>query len=311
LSDQLVDFHAHFVTDDYIATARHAGHDVPDHMPAWPAWTANEHVALMDEAGIRQSMLSVSSPGIHFGDDQVSRGLARHVNDVGLETANQHPGRFGLFASLPFPDVDGSLAEIERLEAADGVTGYSVMSNASGVYLGDIRYEPVWKALNERRAVFFVHPTSPPNSDMVRLGRPEPMIEYLFDSARSFVDLIFAGVLLRYPDIRFIATHSGGVLPLLTERVERFRGASVGYGDGVPEESVRIQLRRLWFDCAVLPLPVALPALASVVGNDRVVFGTDFCFARQASVRKMIQDLEADADSRWFELFRENTPSLL
>jgi 6-methylsalicylate decarboxylase len=83
----LVDFHPHFVTDDYIASARQAGHTVPDHMPAWPAWSAEVHLALMDEARIDKAILSVSSPGIHFGDDELARDVARHVNDVGTSTA--------------------------------------------------------------------------------------------------------------------------------------------------------------------------------------------------------------------------------
>lgn len=308
MSDPFVDFHAHFVTDDYVAAARQAGHDVPDHMPRWPSWSPEEHLALMDEVGIQRSMLSISSPGIRFGDDELTRDVARLVNDAGISAARRHPDRFGLFASLPFPDIDGTLAEIERLHESAGVTGYSVMSNADGVYLGDPRYEPVWQALDRRRAILFVHPTAPPNAGLVSLGRPEPMIEYLFDSARSFIDLIFAGVLLRYPEVRFIATHSGGVLPLLTERAERFRGSSVGYGDGRPEESVRVQLSRLWFDCAVLPLPSGLPTLASIVGTERLVLGTDFCFARQPSVRAMMAELAADG--RWFHLFRNNAKSL-
>ncbi|MTD53044.1 amidohydrolase family protein [Amycolatopsis pithecellobii] len=309
MSDALVDVHAHFVTDEYIAAAKQGGHRVPDNMPAWPAWSAEEHLALMDEVGIDRSILSVSSPGIHFGHDEPARDIARLVNDVGISTARRHPGRFGLFASLPLPDVDGALAEIERVHDRDGVTGYSVMSNAGGVYLGDPRYEPLWQALNRRRATFFVHPTSPPNSDLVSLGRPEPMIEYLFDSARTFVDLIFAGVILRYPDIRFIATHSGGVLPLVTERVERFRGSAQGYGDGKAEESARIQLGRLWFDCAVLPLPTALPTLTSVVGTGRLLLGTDYCFARQPSVRKVMREL--DSGEGWLDLFRRNAKALL
>jgi 6-methylsalicylate decarboxylase len=81
------------------------------------------HLALMDEAGIDKAILSVSSPGIHFGDDELARDVARHVNDVGTSTA-----------------------------------GYSVMSNAGGVYLGDHRYDPLWQALNSRRTTLFVHP---------------------------------------------------------------------------------------------------------------------------------------------------------
>ena len=89
----LVDVHAHFVTDAYIATAKAAGHVYPDGMPGWPSWDPETHLDLMDRCGIRTSMLSISSPGIHFGDDKAARALARSVNEHGVGVAAAHPGR--------------------------------------------------------------------------------------------------------------------------------------------------------------------------------------------------------------------------
>lgn len=314
MTSSLVDVHSHFVTGDYIAAARQAGHDVPDGMPGWPSWSAEEHLRLMDDAGIGQALLSISSPGVHFGDDDTARDVARHVNDFGIAVAAAHPGRFGLFASLPLPDVDGAIAEIRRVRAESGVAGFSVMSNAHGVYLGDPRYAPLWAELDRHEAVLFVHPTKPLNADAVALGRPLPMIEFPFDTARTVVDLIFAGVLLRHPRIRFVFTHSGGVLPLLMDRVELFRGRALGIGDGDPAESARIQLGKLWFDCAGTPMPTALSTLASVVGTDRLLFGTDHCFTRPAQVLAGIGEIEkagaCPAGGSWLDLFRRNTKAL-
>jgi len=108
----LVDVHAHFLTDAYVSAARAAGHEHPDGMPGWPSWSAGQHLQLMDQWGVARSILSISSPGIHFGDDQAARELASHVNNAGAAVARAHPDRFGHFASLPLPDVGGSLAEL-------------------------------------------------------------------------------------------------------------------------------------------------------------------------------------------------------
>lgn len=253
----------------------------------------DDHIALMNENGIEQSILLVSSSEIYFGDGQLAGDVAHHVNDAGVSTARKHQGRFEIFASLPLPAGDRALAEMERVHGRDGVAGYLVTSNAGGVYLDEPRYEPPWQALNSRRATFFVHPASPPNRDAVRLGRPEPMVEYPFDSARTFVDLIFASVLLRYPDIRFLATtaaafclcsptaSSASAAPLAASVTGRMRSppasSSAGFG---------------WI-CAVLPLPTALPTLASVVGTDRLVLGTDYCFAPSLRVTQMMRDLSS------------------
>jgi predicted TIM-barrel fold metal-dependent hydrolase len=292
--DQLVDVHAHFVTDGYVAAARAAGHGQPDGMPGWPGWDAAAHLALMDEWGVGTAMLSVSSPGVHFGDDRAARELARAVNDFGAGAAADHPGRFGHFASLPLPDVDGALAEAARALDELGSAGLAALTSAGGVYLGDPRFEPLWAELDRRAAVVFIHPTSPPCSAAVALGRPRPMLEFIFDTARAVSDLVFAGVLARYPGIEWIVPHGGGALPLLAERMELFRiglaasGAGEGGAGPVPE-----QLRRLWFDLAGTPFPHQVPALAGAFGVGRVLYGSDYCWTPAAAAGAQVAAIDA------------------
>ncbi len=156
----------------------------------------------MGRWGVDRSVLSISSPGVHFGDHGAARDLVRHVNHAGSDIAMAHPDRFGHVASLPFPYIDGSLAELSYALDERGSDGVTVESNTGGVYLGDGRYCTLYAELNRRRAVVFVHPTSPPHAEQLALGRPRPMLESLFDSARSVSDLVLSGALLRDPDIR-------------------------------------------------------------------------------------------------------------
>lgn len=116
-------------------------------------------------------MLSVSSPGTHFGDDQAARDLTREVNEFGAGLVRDHPGRFGQFASLPLPDVAGALREIAYALGDLGSDGAAIETNAHGHYLGDRRFDPVWAELDRRHAVVFVHPTSPPGYAAVSLGQ--------------------------------------------------------------------------------------------------------------------------------------------
>src|SRR5205823_12202954 len=103
------------------------------------------------------------------------------------------PDRFGHFASLPLPDVDGALAELARALDELGSDGVAIETNANGVYLGDARYQPLWAELDRRAAAVFVHPTPPPPPEDISLGRPRPMLEFLFDTARAASDLAFTG----------------------------------------------------------------------------------------------------------------------
>jgi predicted TIM-barrel fold metal-dependent hydrolase len=287
-----VDVHAHFLTDFYVARARAAGHDVPDGMPKWPHWSPDEHLELMDRVGIATAVLSVSSPGVHFGDDEAARPLAREVNEAGAHIVRDHPGRFGLFASLPVPDVDGALAEIGYAFDTLNADGVVLETNTHGVYLGNSALDPVFAELARRRAAVLLHPTSPPCWQQTALGRPRPMIEFIFDTARAVTDLILAGTLARYPDLSVIVPHGGGALPLLADRVNGFRAAAPS-SDGNPIIDPIAQLRRLYYDLAGTPFPRQVPALLSLVAPEQLLYGSDFCFTPAAAIELQVAAINA------------------
>ncbi|MGW4456584.1 amidohydrolase family protein [Streptomyces albidoflavus] len=287
----LVDVHAHFVTDGYVAAARSAGIDHPDGMPGWPSWSVEKHLELMDRAGIDRSYLSVSSPGVHFGDDAAARALAREVNTFGARVRDARPDRFGHFASLPLPDVEGALAEAVHALDVLGADGVAVETNHHGHYLGDPLFEPLWAELDRRGALVFVHPTSPPHADAVALGRPRPMLEFLFDTARTASDLLFRGVLTRHPRVRWLLTHGGGALPLLADRMELFRSLT-GTGNAEAPGALE-QLSALWYDMAGTPFPRQIPALAAAFGTDRLLYGSDYCWTPAELVHSQAASVDA------------------
>lgn len=250
MTDGLIDVHAHFTTEDYIRAATAAGHREADGMPEsyWPHWTVEDHLALMTDAGIDRALLSISSPGVYFGDAAAARQLARQVNQAAVQIKRAHPDRFGYFASLPLPDIDGALDEIDHA-FADGADGVIWMTNAAGHYLGDPKVAPVLAELERRAAVVFLHPTSCAGHEALALGRPRPMVEFLFDTARTVIDFILSGAAHRYPQLRLIVPHAGGVLPLLADRLELFRAlAENPHGPSVSE-----QLHRFYYDLAGTP----------------------------------------------------------
>jgi predicted TIM-barrel fold metal-dependent hydrolase len=309
----LVDVHAHFVTDSYVAAARAAGIEHPDGMPAWATWSVEEQLELMDRGGIATSYLSISSPGVHFGDDAAARTLAREVNEFGAGLRRDHPGRFGHFASLPLPDVEGSLEAAAYALDELRSDGVAVETNAHGVYLGDPSLDPLWAELDRRGALVFVHPTTPPAGEQTSLGRPRPLMEFLFDTARAGSDLVFARVLLRFPHIRWVLTHTAGVLPLLVDRMDTFRALLMPeYAD---DPSVREQLSRVWFDMAGTPFPRAVPAFDAAFGTERLVYGSDYCWTPLDGALAHIASIDAadqpSATGTWRDLTTRNARTLL
>ncbi|MDG9719029.1 amidohydrolase family protein [Streptomyces sp. DH24] len=309
-----VDVHAHFVTDSYLRQARAAGHERPDGVPHWPGWSAEAHLELMDRNGIRTSVLSVSSPGVHFGDDAAARRLAREVNEDAARVVREHPGRFGFFASLPLPDVPGALTELAYALDELGAHGVVLETNTHGVYLGDERLEPVFAELGRRGAVVFLHPTSPVCWERSALGRPRPMVEFVFDTARTVTDLLMAGTLERHPGLRVIVPHCGGALPVLADRINGFMRLFLPPGEGTAPDAVE-QLRGLYYDMAGPAFPRQIPALLGLVEPDRLLYGSDYCWTPAHGVDAHIAAVNA-ADvpvpgETWQSLTTSNARRLL
>lgn len=277
MSSGLIDVHAHLLPDFYVQQATAAGHTHPDGMGSWPSWSVQAHLDLMGRNGIETAMLSMSSPGVHFGDDKAARLLARRVNEYTAELIRDHPGHFGNFASLPLPDVDGALEEIAFAFDELGADGVALLTHTHGVYLGDQRLDPVFAELDRRRAVVFLHPTSPLCWEQSALGRPRPMVEYIFDTARTVTDLVMAGVLTRHPNMQVIVPHCGGAIPVLADRINEFMRLFVPAEKSPTQDAVQ-QLRGLYYDMAGTAFPRQVPALLKLVDADRVLFGSDYCW---------------------------------
>lgn len=289
----LIDVHAHFVTDSYVRQATAAGHAHPDGMDRWPTWSVEAHLELMDRHGIQATLLSMSSPGVHFGDDAAARRLVREVNEDAARLAAGHPERFGFFASLPLPDVDGALAEIAHAVDDLGADGVVLMTNTGGTYLGDRRLEPVFAELDRRGVVVFLHPTSPVCWEQSALGRPRPMVEYIFDTARTVTDLLMSNVLVRHPDLSVIVPHCGGALPVLADRVNEFMTQFLGAQEPGRTSDAVAQLRRLHYDIAGPAFPRQVPALLELVDPDRLLFGSDYCWTPPSVADSHIAAIDA------------------
>jgi len=295
-ADYLVDVHAHFTTPHYVEVAKAAGHVSPAGMPEayWPQWTARQHLDLMDEAGIGRAMLSLSSPGVYFGDARAARSLAREVNEFCADVVRQYPSRFGQFATLPLPDVDGSLTELEYCFDQLGADGVVLLSNHAGIRLGDKQFHPVLAELDRRGAVVLQHPTTVgAEHEGLSCGRPQPMIEFLFETARTITDFILSGAAEQFGRIRLIVPHLGGVLPSLAERVELFRTID---GEPADRKTVAETLGRFYYDLAGTPSKHQIAALTSIAKPGRLLYGSDYAWTRREHDLRLLTSLDVACD---------------
>ncbi|MEU1308271.1 amidohydrolase family protein [Streptomyces cinnamoneus] len=239
----------------------------------WPApvWDERSAIAMMDRRSIATGVLSFAAPVGAPGDPAGARTTARRVNEYTAELVKDRPDRFGHFAVLPLPDVDGALAEaayaLDELDA-DGVM---VLSNAHGRYLGDPAFESLWGELDARSAVVLIHPTAPPDVAVLP-DLPCPLVDFPYDTTRTALHLVLNGVPRRHPRIRMILPHAGGFLPYAAHRF-----ASAGrLRPGTTPEDVLADLRRFYFDTAFAAGPAALPSLLAFAAPGHVLYGSDF-----------------------------------
>jgi hypothetical protein len=112
----LIDVHAHCLSVRYRQALTDAGLLSLDGGYPIPDWSSKLALEVMDRDGIDTMLLSVTSPTVSFLKTAGERvKLARQINEELAQTAKEHPGRFGGFATLPLPHVAECVAERRNL----------------------------------------------------------------------------------------------------------------------------------------------------------------------------------------------------
>src|SRR5215469_12161547 len=170
----------------------------------WQSYSPAKSIEDMDRGGVQASFLSVTTPGIWFGVDQETRRFARELNEYGAKIVSDYPGRFGLFAVLPFPNANACLEEIEYAFGTLKAEGVGLLTSYSNRWLGDPSFAPVFQELNRRKAIVYTHAQVPDCCQSLMPGIPDTTVEYNTDTARTIISLIESGRALECPDITFI-----------------------------------------------------------------------------------------------------------
>ncbi|MGW4212139.1 amidohydrolase family protein [Lentzea sp. NPDC004789] len=268
-----IDTHQHVVPPRYAQWLRDKG--IEPGGVAVPDWSENIALKFMDGHGIQTGILSLSTPGVHFGDDREARRWAREINELCADLQDRRPDRFGTFATLPLPDVDGAIEEAAYALDVLKADGIVLIANYEGRYLGDETFRPLLEFLHERAAVVFVHPGELPTPPVP--GIPSFTADFLLDTTRTAISLILSGAMERYAGIRFILGHAGGFVPYIAYRI-MLTMAKEGLA---PSLDV---LKRFYYDVAISATPAALPSLLEIADPGHVTYGSDFPFAPPIAV---------------------------
>lgn len=269
----------------------------------------------MADLSITRSILSISSPGVYLkaGDYNSSQKLARQSNEFAGDLVRRRPKEFGFWASLPLPDVASTLEEISFALDTLKADGIALETNYYGTYLGDSAFDEVFEELNRRKATVFIHPTTPcmkhqdggnHTAITVLPQYPNPMFEFMFDTARAIINLFLCGTISRCPDIKFVIPHAGGAI---TPVIQRFCGFSTSILDSDVEVSTRIVketfARQFYFDLAGFPFPDQILGLLRYVEPSRLLYGSDYPFTPVAGVKALAESMSTGLE----EVFPDET----
>ena len=303
-----IDVHCHSMTPAYRSAIQNLGAIIRT-----PDWSPQMALDFQDKHGIAAGIYSLSVPGTHHGDNAKARVLARRVNEEAAEYVAKNPKRLGAYATLPVPDMDGACEEAIHALGVMKLDGVGLLASYDGVYLGQPMFNSLFEILNKHSAVVLIHPNNHPTTVEVKKGISPGignfLIEFLFDTTRSALNLMFTGALDRYPNIRFILAHAGGTLPYVSWRLADIIHRQMivppwdtqypspfmeRYAGKMTKEVVFAQLRRFWYETALAAGPSSFGSLEAVADPQRIVFGSDWPYCPGDMADDMIAALGDD-----------------
>jgi predicted TIM-barrel fold metal-dependent hydrolase len=259
---KLIDVHHHYFAPAWMTKFRQE--IIESNGERFFKWTVQTALDEMDKTGCDTAIVTCGGPGTWNGDIQASRTASREVNEFGARMMTDYRGRFGFFASVPLPDTEGSLKEIDYAMGTLKADGILLWSNYGNRYLGDPGFAPVLEELNRRKLVVYVHPKL--TSDLGDEKDPLRLLGINWENTtRTISSMVTSGILMRLPDVKFIFSHGAGLLPMVAAR---FAGKS-------PEKLAA--LKNLYMDTAqVTPNAGAWGALTGFAEPSHILFGSDY-----------------------------------
>ena len=270
-----VDIHSHMIPESYLSAVKAHGMEMDEGFPI-PAWSAEEHLRFMDEAGIQTSVLTMPAPQTFFGDGAEAAAICRKFNEEAAALKALHPGRFMFCAALPLPDVDRAVEEAEYALEVLGAEGVKLATNSYGQYLGDPELEPLMAYLNSKNAVIITHPHKPSAvNDNLTAAVPLASYEYLAETTRAILNMVARDVLVRYPNLKVVVPHCGSFLPNALPRFKGLLPVMIKQGYMKPVD-VDANISHLYFDLAGAATDDVIESLLTIAEPSHILYGSDY-----------------------------------
>ena len=286
-----IDVHFHLIPQFYSDAVYAAG--AGPAIGRYPQWSPELALEIMDRFDIAVALTSLAQPGVQFCKSAAeAQALARRTNDYAAELNARWPKRYGALGTVSMWDIRHAVEEVGYALDTLKFSGMSLFASYEGKFLGDKSFDPVMEALDARAATVFIHPGTHPLNKQIDLPWPGFMMEYVFDTTRAVVNMVFSGMLERYPRIRFILPHAGGLIPYFAWRLAVSPMIDPRLQQRTPDQIFAL-FRRFWYDNALSPGAQTWGALEHVASPDQIVFGSDWPFANARVTAEAMKTYEA------------------
>jgi predicted TIM-barrel fold metal-dependent hydrolase len=299
----VIDIHHHVAPTNWLGSG-----GTPDEARVFKGWSIAKTLEEMDRAGVATSYASLTVPGHRFDDPAAARRVARECNEYMANLRLQHPGRFGLFALVPMPNVADTLAEIAYAYDTLKADGIGFFTSYGDKHLGNVEFDPVFAELNRRNAVAFVHPSLGPCCGSLQPQLTTAMIEYGTDTTRAIAEYIFNGGTLKFPNVKVIWSHAGGTMPYL---VQRFIGSGGERLQANVPNGFVAEAKKCYYDTAQIPSKGAMLALRAIVPTSQILYGTDYPYKDFGWTEQMLVDGAVFSDREMQGVYRDNAAAML
>lgn len=307
MSARRIDLHFHLIPKFYCDAVYAAG--TGPQIGRYPDWSPERALELMDSHSVEVALTSLAQPGVQFGERAASLLLARRCNEYAAELNGRWPKRFGGLAVVPLWDTHEAIAETAHALDVLKLQGVCLFASYGERFLGDAWFDPLMGELNARDAVVFVHPALHPSSRKLELPWPGFMMEYLFDTTRAAVNLAFSGTLEKFPRIRFVLAHAGGLMPYFAWRLSVCPIIDARLPQISPQQ-IFDRLGAFWYDTALCPAAPTMACLEGVARPQKIVFGTDWPFANAGVLTEALKIYGGDRSGKRAAIDRGNALAL-
>ena len=289
-----IDIHSHFFPERFLKliedAASRAGARV-ERSPKGPAivlahggtppleprfYDLEARIKDMNRKGIGVQALSLTAPMVYWADGDFGRRLAIAFNNAVSDAHRAFPDRFVGCATLPMQDPALAVEELERAATLPGIRSVYLGTNVNGRELSSPAFTPVFERCQALRLPVLLHPLNVVGNERLQPFYLHNFIGNPTDSAIAAAHLVFGGVLDRFPRLEVCLPHAGGSLPYLYGRLTH--GQKVRPETrGVARKPLAGYLRRFTYD-TISHSAEALKYLIRLVGVDRIMVGSDYCF---------------------------------